>query len=119
DRWGIVLLVIATGSLQLALQRSIGQIWPPSPETVGEFAASLGASGLIALQCWRSRFTLFRFEVFRDLNFAVASFYNFLVGAMLFTTIVFIPALAQGPFAWNATQAGFVIAPRGIATMAM
>jgi MFS transporter, DHA2 family, multidrug resistance protein len=118
DRWGIALLAVATGSLQLALQRSAGQFSPPSPETASELAASLCAGGLIAVQSWRKRFSLFRFDVFRDINFLVAAVYNFLIGAMLFTTIVFIPAMAQGPFGWSATEAGLVISPRGIGTMA-
>ena len=74
---------------------------------------------MIVVQSRRGRFALFRFEVFRDVNFAVAALYNFLVGALLFTTIVFVPALGEGPFAWNATQAGLAISPRGIGTMAM
>ena len=119
DGWGIVLLALATGSLQLALQRSVGQLWPPPPETIAELAITVGAAVLFARQSRRSRFALFRFDVFGDLNFAIAALCNFLVGAMLFTTIVFIPALAQGPFDWDATQAGLVIAPRGIGTMAM
>lgn len=119
DGWGIALLAVATGSLQLGLQRSIGQIWPPPPETLAELATTVCAAVLFARQSRRSRFALFRFEVFGDLNFAIAALFNFLVGAMLFTTIVFIPAMAQGPFGWNATQAGLVIAPRGIGTMAM
>jgi DHA2 family multidrug resistance protein len=119
DRWGLVMLVVATGSLQLALQRSIGRIWPLSVETDCELAIAICAGGLIALQSSRARFVLFRFDVFHDLNFALAALYNFLVGAILFTTIVFIPALAQGPFGWNATAAGLVISPRGVGTMAM
>jgi MFS transporter, DHA2 family, multidrug resistance protein len=119
DRWGLVMLVVATGSLQLALQRSIGRMWPPSVETVCELAAAIGAGGLMALHTRRARFGLFRFEVFCDLNFALAALYTFLVGAILFTPIVFIPALTQGPFGWNATQAGLVISPRGVGTMAM
>ncbi len=119
DRTGIVLLAVATGALQLGLQRSIGRLWPLSPEAVIELAASLCAAVLIAVQRRRARFSLFRFDVFRDLNFSVAAACNFLVGAMLFTTIVFVPALAQGPFAWSATEAGLVIAPRGVGTMAM
>jgi MFS transporter, DHA2 family, multidrug resistance protein len=115
----IALVAVAAGSLQLALQRSIGQIWPPSPETIGEAGIAILAAAMIAVQNCRGRFALFRFDVFRDVNFAVASFYNFLVGAMLFTTIVFVPALAEGPFAASATQAGLAIAPRGIGTMAM
>ena len=119
DRLGLVLLVVATGSLQLGLQRSIGRIWPPSVETVCELAAAICATGLIAVQINRGRFALLRCEVFGDLNFAIATLYNFLVGAMLFSPIVLLPALAQGPLGWDATQAGLMIAPRGVGTMAM
>jgi MFS transporter, DHA2 family, multidrug resistance protein len=117
DGIGITLLVIAVGSLQLALQRSIGRMWPPTPETIAEAATAAVAFAAIVVQSRRSRLLLFRFEVFRDINFSVAAAYNFLVGALLFTTIVFVPALSEGPLGWNATQAGLAIAPRGVATM--
>jgi DHA2 family multidrug resistance protein len=119
DRVGITLLTIAISSLQLALQRSIGRLWPPAPETIAEAALAVVAFGAIALQCRRSRFLLFRFELFRDRNFALAASYTFMLGALLFTTIVFVPALSEGPLRWNATQAGLAIAPRGVGTMAM
>ncbi len=119
DHWGVVMLVIAAGSLQFALQRSIGQIWPPFPETLGALAMAVFVGALIWLRASRGHFALFRFEVFRDANFAIATLYNFFVGAILFTTIVFIPALAEGPFAWSATDAGLAISPRGIGTMVM
>ena len=117
DVVGIVLLTVTTGSLQLLLERSVGRLWPPSAELLFELAAALIAGMVIAVQARRARFRLFRFTVFRDVNFALASSYSFLLGAMLFTTIVFVPALGEGPFAWTATQAGLVIAPRGIGTM--
>jgi DHA2 family multidrug resistance protein len=56
--------------------------------------------------------------VFCNVNFSVAVFYNFLVAALLFTTIVFLPALSQGALGSDATQAGLALSPRGIATMA-
>jgi DHA2 family multidrug resistance protein len=56
--------------------------------------------------------------VFRNGNFSTAVFYNFLVGALLFTTIVFLPALSEGPLGYDATQAGLAMSPRGIGTMA-
>jgi DHA2 family multidrug resistance protein len=72
----------------------------------------------IAIRSVRSQFTLFRFQVFRNVNFSAAVFYNFLVGALLFTTIVFLPALSEGPLGYDATQAGLVLSPRGVGTMA-
>ncbi len=118
DAVGVGLLVVAVAALQLTLQRSIGQIWPPSPETFGEAAVAVAAFGAILVQSRRSRFNLFQFDVFRDINFAIATCYNFLVGALIFTTIVFVPALSEGPLGYDATQAGLVLSPRGIGTMA-
>jgi MFS transporter, DHA2 family, multidrug resistance protein len=117
DGTGVVLLVVGIGMLQLAIERSIGRLWP-RPETVAEAAAAIFALGFIALQNRRKRFNLFRMEVFRNRNFTLAASYNFMIGAVLFSTIVFLPALAQGPLGYSATAAGFIMAPRGLATMA-
>jgi DHA2 family multidrug resistance protein len=118
DGIGLVLLLLGVGSLQLALQRMIGHAWPLSAETVAEAAVAVLALAGIAIRSVRSQFTLLRFQVFHNLNFSAAVFYNFLVGALLFTTIVFLPALSEGPLGYDATQAGLVLSPRGIGTMA-
>ncbi len=118
DGVGIALLIVGVGSLQLALERSIGRLWPPSAETVAESAIAVFALAAIAIRSRRSRFTLLHLEVFRNLNFAASSLYNFMVGALLFTTIVFLPALSEGPLGYDATGAGLIISPRGIGTMA-
>jgi MFS transporter, DHA2 family, multidrug resistance protein len=118
DNFGIVLLIIGIGSLELSLERSIGQTWPPSIEVIIEATLALLALSAIAVRCVRSRFSLFSFEVFRDVNFATSVFYNFMVGALVFTTIVFLPALSEGPLGYDATLAGLAISPRGIGTMA-
>jgi MFS transporter, DHA2 family, multidrug resistance protein len=118
DNFGILLLVLGVGSLELALERSIGGPWPPSAEVIVEAGVAVVALSAIAIRCVRSRFSLFRFEVFRDVNFATSVFYNFMVGALVFTTIVFLPALSEGPLGYDATWAGLTISPRGIGTMA-
>jgi DHA2 family multidrug resistance protein len=117
DGVGLVLLIIGVGALQLALQRMIGQTWPLSTETAAEVAVAVFALAGIGIRSLRSQFTLFRFEVFRSVNFSAAVFYNFLVAALLFTTIVFLPALSEGPLGYDATQAGLALSPRGFATM--
>jgi DHA2 family multidrug resistance protein len=118
DNFGILFLVVGVGSLELALERSIGGPWPPSAEVIVEAAAAVSALSAIAIRCIRSRSSLFRFEVFRDVNFATSVFFNFMVGALVFTTIVFLPALSEGPLGYDATWAGLTISPRGIGTMA-
>jgi MFS transporter, DHA2 family, multidrug resistance protein len=112
------LLAVAVGALQLALQRSTDHAWSRAPELVGEALVAVAAASLIALTARRSGFALLRFAIFRDRNFAAAAFCSFAASAMLFTTIVFVPALAQGPLGYDATIAGMAMAPRGIATIA-
>ena len=106
------------GTLQLSLERSIGQIWPPSPEIIVEATIAILALSALAIRSIRTKFSLFRFEVFRNIHFTTSVFYNFIVGALVFTTIVFIPSLSEGPLGYDATWAGLTISPRGIATMA-
>jgi DHA2 family multidrug resistance protein len=118
DSVGILLLVIGVGLLQLSLERSIGQTWPPSTEIVVEATIAVLAISAIAVRGVRSQFSLFRFEVFRNINFSTSIFYNFMVGALVFATIVFLPALSEGPLGYQATEAGLAISPRGIGTMA-
>jgi MFS transporter, DHA2 family, multidrug resistance protein len=48
DGLGILLLVIGVGTLQLSLERSIGQTWPPSPEIIVE--ATIAILALSALR---------------------------------------------------------------------
>jgi MFS transporter, DHA2 family, multidrug resistance protein len=117
-RIGVLLLVLGIGMLQLAVERSIGHLWPPRPETLAEAAVAVFALGGIAVLNRRTRLALLRIEVFRNRNFAISSLYNFMIGAVLFATIVFLPALSQGPLGYDATDAGLIMAPRGLGTMA-
>jgi DHA2 family multidrug resistance protein len=117
DRVGALLLVLGIGMLQLAIERSIGCLWPPRPETVAETGLAVLALGFIVARSRRPGFALFRAEVFRDRNFTLSYLYNFMVGAILFPTIVFLPGLSQGPLSYDATAAGLVMAPRGLGTM--
>ncbi len=118
DCFGIVLLIVGVGSLQLALERSIGETWPFSAEIMAEAAIAVLALSSIAIRGIHSQFTLFKIQVLRNINFATSVFYNFMIGALLFTTIVFLPALSEGPLGYDATQAGLALSPRGIGTLA-
>src|SRR5438045_4051412 len=50
DGLGILLLIVGVGSLQLSLERSIGQTWPPSPEIVVEATVAVLALSVIAVR---------------------------------------------------------------------
>jgi MFS transporter, DHA2 family, multidrug resistance protein len=117
DVAGIVLLTVGIGALQLCLERGVGASWLHSPELLGEAAVAVIAVAAIAARVRSVGLTIFRPEVFHDVNFAAAAFYNFTVSALLFVPIVFIPAMIQGPLGNDATLAGITIVPRGVAMM--
>jgi MFS transporter, DHA2 family, multidrug resistance protein len=118
DGIGISLLIVGIGALQLCLQRSVGYPSLTAPELVSEAAISLLALATMIIRTRKLRSTLLRIEIFGDQNFMMATFYIFIVCAFLFASIVFLPALSEGPLRYNATIAGLMISPRGIGTMA-
>jgi DHA2 family multidrug resistance protein len=119
DVLGLVLLVGAIAALQLALERSVGQNWLHNPEILAEAAIAVCATAWMALHSRRSGLSILRLNVLRDLNFAAAAFYNFMTSALLFTAVVFIPALTEGPLGYDATVAGATIVPRAVLMMLM
>jgi DHA2 family multidrug resistance protein len=114
DGFSVLLLTIAVGALELTLERSIGRPWLDSPELASEAAATIISLILLIIRSNRTGFSVFRLDVFKDMNFAAAAFYNFMTSGLLFVAVVFLPALAQGPLSYSATLAGFTIVPRAI-----
>lgn len=114
DWWSVLLLTIAVGALELTLERSVGQPWLSSPELTAEASITIAAFALLATRSQRTGFSVFRLNFFKDRNFAAAAAYNFLTSGVVFVTVVFLPALAQGPLSYSATLAGFTIVPRAI-----
>ena len=118
DFIGILLLIVGIGTLQLWLERTVRVDWLHSPELFSEAAIVVIAFSLMAVRARRFGLTILRLEVLKDANFALAAFYNFFMSALLFTTIVFLPAVAEGPLGYDATMAGLTIVPRGVLMIA-
>jgi MFS transporter, DHA2 family, multidrug resistance protein len=119
DAFSVILLIVGVGALQLCLLRAVGRSWVTSPELPGEALTALLAFAVVTIRARTADFRVIRPDVFADVNFAAAAFFNFMTSALLFTTIVFVPALAEGTLGYNATIAGLTIVPRGILMLLM
>lgn len=117
DAFGIFLLMVSVGALQLCLSRGVGRSWLHSPELSSEAAVTILGFSLLAVRARTAGFTVLRLAVFKDLHFAIAAFYNFVTSALLFVAVVFLPALGEGPLGYHATLAGFTIMPRAVLMM--
>jgi len=114
DVLGIPLLMAGVAAFQLFLQRGIQLSWFHSPEIIVEAVIAVAAFTVLGLRARGPGFTAFRPDVFKDVNFVTAAFYNFMLSAILFVTIVFLPLLGEGPLGFSAALAGSLIVPRAI-----
>jgi MFS transporter, DHA2 family, multidrug resistance protein len=119
DGFGVLLLMIAIGALQLCLERGVGRSWFASPEYATEGVIALVALIWLSVRARRSNFSLLRHDLFKDVNFSLAAFYNFMTSGLLLAAVVFIPAVGEGPLGYHATLAGFTIVPRAMLMMLM
>jgi DHA2 family multidrug resistance protein len=112
DVLGIPLLMAGVATFQLFLQRGVERSWFHSPEIIAEAVIAVAAFTVLALRARRGGLTAFRPDVFKDLNFITAAFYNFMLSAILLVTVVFLPLLGEGPLGFSAALSGSMIVPR-------
>jgi MFS transporter, DHA2 family, multidrug resistance protein len=114
DPLGIVFLMVAVGALQLCLERGVDRSWFASSEITAEGLLAITAFVLLVLRARYSKFAIVKAIVFKDINFSTATFFNFMLSALLFVAVLFIPLLGEGPLGFSATLAGALIMPRAI-----
>jgi DHA2 family multidrug resistance protein len=105
---------VAVGALQLCLERGVDQSWFASSEITAEGLLAITAFALLVLRARYSKFAVVKAVVFRDINFSTAVFFNFMLSALLFAAVLFIPLLGEGPLGFSAALAGALIMPRAI-----
>lgn len=117
DLFGILLLMLGVGAMQLCLSRGVSGHWLRSPELAGEATTAVLCFSLLTLRARSMSFAVVRTAVFRDVNFATAAFFNFMLSALLFVAVLFVPLLAEGPLGFSATIAGALAMPRAVLMM--
>ena len=117
DYWGLALLTIGLGSLQVVLDKGQQDDWFNSSFIIA-FAVVTVLSLLILLFVELSHpHPIVNLRLFKDISFSSGNFIMFIVGFCLYGSIVMIPLFLQTLMGYNATMAGMVLAPGGIATL--
>ncbi|MBN2646048.1 MAG: DHA2 family efflux MFS transporter permease subunit [Desulfuromonadaceae bacterium] len=117
DYWGLALLVLGFGSLQLVLDKGQQEDWFASGFILGFSLLALLA--LIAL-LWvelRHPDPIINLRLFRYLSYAAGNALMFVFGFCLYSTIMLIPLFLQTLMGYDATRAGMVLAPGGVVTL--
>jgi DHA2 family multidrug resistance protein len=109
DYIGIALLVLGVGALQVMLDRGQQDDWFASPFIL--VLAIIAGTGLISLVVWEwfASHPIIDVRLFRSFNFLGANTMMFLVGVVIFSSLVMIPQFLQTLLGYTAELAGLVL----------
>lgn len=118
DWFGFLTLSIAIGSLQMLLDRGEQLQWFDSPEIVLEACAAGLCAYLFVVHTVTTDRPFLDLRLFRDRNFITGIIFIFVVGVILLATLALLTPFMQQLLNYPVLDAGVLLAPRGLGTMA-
>jgi len=116
DYWGIGLLVLGIGSLQIMLDKGQEDDWFASHFiAVLAVLTVIGLTGLIIREL-KTPHPIIDLGVFRYRSFAIGTSLMMAIGLVLYGSTVMLPLLMQEVLGYTATHAGVTNLPRGLAS---
>jgi DHA2 family multidrug resistance protein len=116
DYWGIGLLVVGMGALQIMLDKGQEEDWFGSHFIlVLAILAIVGLGGLIIREL-KTPHPVIDLSVFKYRSYVVGTFLMTVVGFVLYGSTVLLPLLMQELLGYTATHAGITNLPRGLAS---
>ncbi len=116
DYWGIGLLVVGMGSLQIMLDKGQEEDWFSSHFIMTlAVMAVVGLGGLIVREL-KAKYPVIDLSIFKFRTYAIGTFLMTGVGFVLYGSTVLLPLLMQELLGYTATHAGVTNLPRGLAS---
>jgi DHA2 family multidrug resistance protein len=114
DYVGMSLLVLGIGALQIMLDKGQEDDWFGSHFIVT--LAVLAVVGLVSLVFWEWFYKdpIIHVRLYKSLNFLQTNFMMFILGFMLFSSLVMMPLFLQSLLGYTAESAGFVLSGGGL-----
>jgi MFS transporter, DHA2 family, multidrug resistance protein len=114
DYVGISLLTLGVGALQVMLDKGQEDDWFGSHFITT--LAILAAVGLVSFVVWEwfSKHPIVEVQLFRNLNFLAANGMMFVLGILLFSSLVMMPLFLQSLMGYTAESAGWVLSGGGL-----
>lgn len=119
DWWGILLLAITVGSMQVVLEKGETEDWFQTPYiTALTVSTILAGIGFI----WRELSTdhpVVDFRILKNRSFAIGIITSFALGFALYGSVFIFPVFCQNLLGFTALQTGLILLPGGLATIVM
>jgi MFS transporter, DHA2 family, multidrug resistance protein len=117
DYWGLGLITVGIGCLQIVLDKGQREDWFSSAFIMRLAVLSFVCLVMFIIVELKTRDPILNLKVFRDLSFAAANSIMFAAFFVLFGSIVLLPIFCQQLMGYNAFLSGLVLAPGGMATL--
>jgi MFS transporter, DHA2 family, multidrug resistance protein len=119
DVIGLVLMAAFLGCLEYALEEGPRWDWLQDATIRAAVAVSAGAGAFFLLRVLTYHQPIVDLRAFLNRNFALGSFYTFLIGSGMYSTTYLIPLFLAQVRGFSAMQIGQTVFVAGIAQMAM
>lgn len=119
DYWGIGMLVVGIGALQIVLDKGQEDDWFSSRFILTLSILSAAALVALVVHLLRARDPVVDLRVFKERSYAVGVFMMTIVGFVLYGSMVLLPILLQTVLGYPSMQAGIAMAPRGLGAFCM
>jgi DHA2 family multidrug resistance protein len=117
DYWGLVLLVLGFGSLQIVLDKGHQEDWFDSAFIISFAVVSMISLVLLVIVELRHEQPIVNLRLFKYVSYSAGNFLMFIFGFCLYSAIMLIPLFLQTLMGYDATLAGMVLAPGGVVTL--
>ena len=119
DYWGLGLLVVAIGGLQMMLDKGQEDDWFSSRFIIGcAVAAAVGIVVFISRELTTDH-PIVDLRLFKKRNFTMTQIVMFMVGASLYSSTVMIPQFLQQLMGYTAEQSGLALSIGGLVLMVL
>jgi DHA2 family multidrug resistance protein len=114
DYIGIGLLAVGVGSLQILLDKGQEDDWFGSGFITTLVVLAAVCLVILVIWEWRQKSPIVDVRLFKNFNFASANLMMFVLGIMLFSSLVLMPLFLQTLAGYTAQVAGFAISFGGV-----
>jgi MFS transporter, DHA2 family, multidrug resistance protein len=119
DYWGIGMLAVGIGALQIVLDKGQEEDWFASSLITTLAIVSAVTLVTLVIHLLRTDDPVVDLRVFKARSYAVGVFLMTVVGFVLYGSMVLLPIMLQTLLAYPPLQAGIAMAPRGIGSFFM
>ena len=119
DYWGIGLLAVGIGALQILLDKGQESDWFASNAMTALAIVSATCLVVLVIHELTTEHPVVDLRVFKVRSYTVGVFLMTVVGFVLYGSMVLLPIMLQTLLAYPALQAGIAMAPRGVGSFVM